>query len=113
MSRTNRNWSDSFTYAGLCILTLGVAYFIRVIISMAIRCAFENEKAENKFDEKIPPEQTGKILSRKEAQRLRKNEVLKVTVKDGLWTCPSCSDVNRELQDACWKCGQEVDKITG
>ena len=49
-------------------------------------------------------------LSKKEAQRLRKSEILKVFVKDDLWCCPSCYEINRALQDACWKCGQEVEK---
>lgn len=81
---------------------------------MAIRCAFENEGARSKADmgiSEVPL--TEKVLNKKEAQRLRKSEVIKVSVKNGLWTCPSCSEINREFHDACRKCGQEVDKVIG
>lgn len=36
---------DNIAYLGLCILTLGGVYFVRVIITTAIRCAFTNEAA--------------------------------------------------------------------
>lgn len=42
---------------------------------------------------------------------LKKNEVLKVSSKDGYWTCPSCNDKNKEFQDVCNNCGQEVEKL--
>lgn len=112
----NRNrdlsyWADSFAYVGICILTLGVAFVIRVIISTAIRCAFENEGSRDRNNARgLPVLSTEKVLTDKEAQRLRKDEIVKVSVKDGLWACPICSEINRELQDACRKCGQEVDK---
>lgn len=49
-------------------------------------------------------------LSQKDSARLRKNWAVKVDAKDGFWTCPSCFERNKELQDACWKCGQEIEK---
>lgn len=43
------------------------------------------------------------------AQQLKKNEILKVFPKDGYWICPSCKEKNKELQDACSNCGQEIE----
>ncbi|MDD5546882.1 MAG: hypothetical protein PHO67_07030 [Candidatus Omnitrophica bacterium] len=43
-------------------------------------------------------------------ENLKKNEILKVSSKDGYWTCPSCNEKNKVFQDACSNCGQEVDK---
>lgn len=45
-----------------------------------------------------------------QAKHLKKNEILKVNIKDGAWACPSCSEVSKEECDVCWKCGQEVEK---
>lgn len=42
--RKDGAFSDALVYAGLCILSLGCAYLFRVIITTAIKCAFENEK---------------------------------------------------------------------
>jgi hypothetical protein len=44
------------------------------------------------------------------AENLKKNEILKVSSKDGFWTCPSCNERNKEIQDACSNCGQEIEK---
>ncbi len=112
MRAINRRWDDSLVYVGLCILTLGAAFFIRVIITMAIRCAFENEEIKKKTHAGSPPDPSKEIvLNKKEAEKLKKDHVLKVFIKDSIWICPSCSDRNRDIYDVCWKCGQEVDKI--
>jgi transposase-like protein len=41
---------------------------------------------------------------------LKKDEVLKVSVKDGRWKCPSCNDTNLEIKIDCGSCGQKVTK---
>jgi len=42
--RKDGAFSDTLVYAGLCILTLGCVYLFRVVITTAIKCAFDNEK---------------------------------------------------------------------
>ena len=37
---------DDIVYALLCIVTLGIAWFTRIIITKAISCAFYNERDE-------------------------------------------------------------------
>jgi hypothetical protein len=44
------------------------------------------------------------------AQHLKKDEVIKVAIKDEKWFCPSCNESNKGLQDVCSNCGQEVEK---
>jgi len=41
---------------------------------------------------------------------LKKNETLKVNIKNGRWWCPSCGDSNLETKTDCGSCGQKVDK---
>ncbi|MFA5008811.1 MAG: hypothetical protein WC546_06285 [Candidatus Omnitrophota bacterium] len=41
---------------------------------------------------------------------LKKNETLKVNIKNGRWWCPSCGDTNLEAKEDCGSCGQRVDK---
>ena len=41
---------------------------------------------------------------------LKKNETLKVNIKNGRWWCPSCGDSNLETKEDCGSCGQKVDK---
>lgn len=43
MKIINRRWDDSLVYAGICILSLGTIWLLRVVITMAIRCAFAND----------------------------------------------------------------------
>ncbi|MDD4955321.1 MAG: hypothetical protein PHP17_04705 [Candidatus Omnitrophica bacterium] len=43
---------------------------------------------------------------------LKKNETLKVNLKNGRWWCPSCGDSNLPAKDDCGSCGQKVDKNT-
>lgn len=43
-------------------------------------------------------------------EHLSKPEILKVTPQKGYWLCPSCNENNREMQDICSNCGQEVEK---
>jgi len=45
------------------------------------------------------------------AERLKKDTILNVNVKDGRWVCPSCNEPNLGIYDACSNCGQEVEKI--
>lgn len=41
--KTNENGSDSFAYICLCLGTFGIAALIRVMITVAIRKAFEEQ----------------------------------------------------------------------
>ncbi|MBU4446859.1 hypothetical protein KJ656_17545, partial [bacterium] len=40
---------------------------------------------------------------------LKKNEIQKVSPKDEFWICPSCNEKNKEIQDVCSNCGQEIE----
>ncbi|MDD5584220.1 MAG: hypothetical protein PHV55_04095 [Candidatus Omnitrophica bacterium] len=54
-----------------------------------------------------------KLFSRKNTSskaHFKKDEVLKVDVKDGRWKCPSCNDTNLEIKNDCGSCGQKVRK---
>lgn len=44
------------------------------------------------------------------AKHLKKEEILKVSVRDGHWICPSCSELSIAIYDVCSNCGQEVEK---
>ena len=44
------------------------------------------------------------------ASNLKQAEILKVIAIDGYWTCPSCKERNKELQDVCSNCGQEIER---
>lgn len=44
-------------------------------------------------------------------ENLKKGMLLKVSPKDGYWSCPSCHENNKELQDVCSNCGQEIEKL--
>ena len=43
-------------------------------------------------------------------QNFSKNKILAVSPQNGFWLCPSCKESNKEIQDACSNCGQEVEK---
>ncbi len=43
-------------------------------------------------------------------KHLRKIGTLKVISKDGYWICPSCNEKNKEIQDVCSNCGQEIEQ---
>lgn len=42
--RVKREIGESIVYVGLCFMTLGIAFALRVIITQAIRMAFKNEE---------------------------------------------------------------------
>jgi len=39
-----------------------------------------------------------------------KGKIIKVSVMNGYWACPTCNENNKELQDRCSSCGQEIEK---
>lgn len=43
-------------------------------------------------------------------KHFKKDVILKVSVQNGCWNCPSCNDTNQEIYDVCGNCGQEVEK---
>lgn len=65
-------------------------------------------KIKDKFDINWSP--LMKKLENFPESHLKKDEVLKVTVKDGRWTCPSCNYSHQETCDLCDNCGQEISK---
>ena len=50
------------------------------------------------------------IKKKEELKVLNKDKILKVSVINGYWVCPTCSENNKELQDVCSNCGQEIEK---
>lgn len=41
---------------------------------------------------------------------LKKDEILRVNIKNGRWWCPSCGDSNLQAKEDCGSCGQKVKK---
>jgi hypothetical protein len=41
--KIRKNYAELLVYWGLCVLSLGIIWAIRIIISQAIRCAFMEE----------------------------------------------------------------------
>ena len=42
--KVKRQFAESLVYVGLCFITLGIAFVLRVVITQAIRMAFKNEE---------------------------------------------------------------------
>jgi len=50
------------------------------------------------------------IKKKEEVKYSKKDKILKVSITDGRWICPSCGEPSLEVYDVCSNCGQEVEK---
>lgn len=74
---------------------------------------FIPKRMGNSFGRKILkiPKSTWRfpLKSVAKSEELSKKEYPKVVPSDGYWACPSCKEKNKELQDVCSNCGQEIE----